>query len=165
MANLCKGTLKVRGTKEAIEEFLKRGIAYFDTSEHTGLAYEVNDSECDRCRGIEVTKPKDAIMAVLGVYRNEIEFYKDWLYFSPSRVDPQNYIGYFQLGVAYAFDSEQLRAVSEKFNLDLRIHAFEKGIQFEQFIEIRNGEIIKDEVIEFKDRDWAWECVNPYMGG
>lgn len=36
-------------------------------------------------------------------------------------------------------------------------------MQFEQRIEIVNGELVKNE--EYRYEDWDWEAVNPNMGG
>ena len=43
------------------------------------------------------------------------------------------------------------------------IHAFERGMQFNQIIEIIDGKITKDEEVEFDDYDW--DCICPNLGG
>lgn len=53
--------------------------------------------------------------------------------------------------------------ISKKYNVDLKIYAFEKGMEFNRDIEIHKGRIIKDNKIEFKD--YEWECINPLIGG
>lgn len=64
---------------------------------------------------------------------------------------------------AWGIDAETLRVVSEKFNIDFKIYAFECGMEFNQDIEIIKGKIIKDKQIKFND--YTWECINPTIGG
>ena len=45
----------------------------------------------------------------------------------------------------------------------MKIYGFEKGMQFNRDVEIVDGEILKDEEINFDD--YNWECICPNMGG
>ena len=45
----------------------------------------------------------------------------------------------------------------------MRIHAFERGMCFNQIIEIIDGEITKDEEVKFDD--YNWDCICPNVGG
>lgn len=45
----------------------------------------------------------------------------------------------------------------------MKIHAFEQGMEFNQVIEIIDGEVIHDYEIHFTD--YQWECVCPKLGG
>lgn len=45
----------------------------------------------------------------------------------------------------------------------MKIYGFEKGMQFNRNVEIINGEILKDEEINFDD--YKWECICPNIGG
>lgn len=60
-------------------------------------------------------------------------------------------------------DAEKLAEVSKKYEIDLKIYAFECGMEFNQDVEIINGEIIKNDEIKFDD--YRWECINPTKGG
>lgn len=46
---------------------------------------------------------------------------------------------------------------------DMKIHAFEMGMEFNQVIEIIDGKIVKDEELHFKD--YQWDCICPKLGG
>ena len=45
----------------------------------------------------------------------------------------------------------------------MKIHGFEKGMQFSQLIEIVDGEILQDKEIKYDD--WDWDCPCPLIGG
>lgn len=51
----------------------------------------------------------------------------------------------------------------KKYGVDMRIHAFERGMQFNQIIEIIDGKITKNEEITFDD--YYWDCICPTVGG
>ena len=46
---------------------------------------------------------------------------------------------------------------------DIKIYAFEAGMEFNQDIEIIKGKIIKDKEIKFEN--YQWECIEPNIGG
>lgn len=52
---------------------------------------------------------------------------------------------------------------SIEYDLDFKIYGFEQGGEFNQDIEVVNGKIVKDELIEFDD--YVWECIDPTIGG
>lgn len=64
---------------------------------------------------------------------------------------------------AWAINPEELLKVCQKYHVDMRIYAFEIGLEFNQEIEIINGKITKDSYFEFQD--YVWECICPDMGG
>lgn len=45
----------------------------------------------------------------------------------------------------------------------MKIHGFERGMEFNQVIEIVDGKILKDEELYFKD--YQWDCICPNIGG
>lgn len=64
---------------------------------------------------------------------------------------------------AWAFVADNFKDLSKEFNVDFRFFGFEQGMEFCQDVEIINGEITKDEEINFDC--WAWDCPMPLMGG
>ena len=64
---------------------------------------------------------------------------------------------------AWGISAEELLNSCKQYNVDMRIHAFERGMQFNQIIEIIDGKITKDEEVEFDDYDW--DCICPNLGG
>lgn len=57
---------------------------------------------------------------------------------------------------AWRIEVEPLVQLSKEYNLDFKIYASERGMQFEQDIEIVKGEVIKNNVIKFDD--YELEC-------
>ena len=64
---------------------------------------------------------------------------------------------------AWGIDTDSLREISKKYNIDFKIYAFECGMEFNQDIEIIKGKTIKDDEIKFND--YLWECICPDKGG
>ncbi len=64
---------------------------------------------------------------------------------------------------AWAIDADALRAISARYDIDIKIYGFESGMKFNQDIEIVKGKIIKDDEIQFDN--YQWECINPNLGG
>lgn len=64
---------------------------------------------------------------------------------------------------AWGISSEELLNSCKQYGVDMRIHAFECGTCFNQIIEIINGEITKDEEVQFED--YNWDCICPNIGG
>ena len=53
--------------------------------------------------------------------------------------------------------------LAKKYGVDIRLQGFECGMQFYQDLEIVNGEIVTDNVVQYDD--WEWECPMPNLGG
>ena len=51
----------------------------------------------------------------------------------------------------------------QKYDVDMKLYAFEKGMEFNQDILIVGGQILRDNTIKFEDYDW--ECICPTLGG
>lgn len=64
---------------------------------------------------------------------------------------------------AWAVNAEELLALCKKYSVDMKLYAFEKGMEFNQDILIVDGEIRRDEEIKFED--YNWECICPELGG
>ena len=60
-------------------------------------------------------------------------------------------------------NADELLRTCKKYHVDMKIHAFEQGMEFNQVIEIVDGEVIHDYEIHFTD--YQWECVCPKLGG
>lgn len=46
---------------------------------------------------------------------------------------------------AWCVNTQEFASISKKYDIDIKIHAFERGGQFSQDIEIHKGNVIKDE--------------------
>lgn len=161
MPNWCVGIMKIRGTSENVTHFFKEGVFHYDDKNPLTFIFDKDDI-------LDYVKTKDSgYLSIKGVTRNTIETLNDYseIYFTGAVNDGNIRIGYFRFETAWGIRTSELVEVSRKYGIDIRIHAFEQGLEFEQFIEVHAGNLVKDEEITFKGRDWSWESVNPNWGG
>ena len=64
---------------------------------------------------------------------------------------------------AWALESTPYEEMSKKYGLDFRFYGYERGMEFNQEIEVIDGETTIDREIKFKD--YWWECPDPELGG
>lgn len=162
MPNWCKGTLKIRGKKENILNFLENGTSLlkgFWFPEEIRTEIKMNDYE-----EIEIKNITEDIntLYIKGTRRNFIEKVENEI-FIYNYDEEESIICLENFKAAWGIDAEALRTISKKYNIDIKIFAFERGMEFNQDIEIIKGKIIKDEEIKFKN--YIWECIEPTLGG
>lgn len=151
MPNWCVGSLKVRGTKENLTKFILEGlhpVGYLGESKGKLSLNEYGDVESDLTCWIEGTHR--GFVESVDAYLSEIE-------------DGETDIVVFDSKFAWGIDAQQLLQVCNKFNVDMKIHAFERGMEFNQVIEIVDGNILKDEELHFDN--YQWDCICPELGG
>ena len=51
----------------------------------------------------------------------------------------------------------------QKYEVDMKLYAFEKGMEFNQDILIVSGIILRN--LDIKFEDYNWECICPTVGG
>jgi hypothetical protein len=147
MPNWCRGTLKVRGKKKNVIEFMLKGLKPVGPGRPLALnKFENIDS--DETYWIENTYRG----FVLGVD----EFFSDY-------EDEDIVTVALDSKFAWDIDQEGLLKTCIKYSVDMKIYGFEKGMHFNRNVEIVNAEIIKDEEINFDD--YEWECICPNIGG
>lgn len=147
MPNWCRGTLKVRGKKKNVIEFMLKGLKPVGAG-HSLSLNKFGDITSDETYWIENTYRG----FVLGVD----EFFSDYQ-------DEDIVTVALDSKFVHDIDSEELLKTSKKYLVDMKIYGFEKGMQFNRNVEIINGEILKDEEINFDD--YKWECICPNIGG
>ncbi len=161
MPNWCKGVLKVRGTKENIVNFLQNGLQSVNflgdnTGNHT---VEIEDDE------IEIKDVKGDFW-IKNTHRNFIERTREYssIYLSLRKYSDDTFVCAIDgFKSAWGIDAKDLAIISKEYGIDFKIYAFEMGMEFNQDIEIVAGEIVKDEEIKFDN--YAWDCINPLIGG
>jgi hypothetical protein len=67
------------------------------------------------------------------------------------------------LSGAWTIDVNALAELSQEYQLDFKIYAFEKGMEFNIDFEVHKGKVVKYEEITFDD--YQWECIDPTIGG
>lgn len=167
MPNWCEGKLKVRGKKENIMKWLTECVAVWEPDVEKGkplydaLIYrkDLNDVSftCDDDE-IHVSVKRDAHIA--GTRRNFVEKYEnDFLLGAEDGKD----IIILPVKAAWALESEPYEEMSKKYGLDFRFYGYERGMEFNQEIEVVNGETTIDREIQYDD--YYWECPDPMLGG
>lgn len=151
MPNWCMGTLKIRGKQKDVKRFVLEGLRPVDffgnEKEPLNLDKYNNVSSNDSCY-------------IEGTCRGFVEDLD--LYFDDE--ETENIIcKAIESKFAWGIEAEQFVETSKKYGVDFKIYAFERGMEFNQDIEIVAGEIVKDEVIKFND--YTWECICPNIGG
>lgn len=150
MPNWCRGTLRVRGTKENLTKFVLEGLSPVTYIGQELEPLKMNDLgciDCERCW-------------IKGTYRGFVV--DSHVYFDDLEDEEETTIG-LETEFAWGISSEELLNSCKQYGVDMRIHAFERGMCFNQIIEIIDGEITKDEEVEFDD--YNWDCICPNIGG
>lgn len=150
MPNWVRGDLKVRGTKENIKRFLLEGL-------NEGVVEVICDDEFDFAIESEI-----GIFYINGTNRHFID--TNMIETSINCLDDEEDVIVLEnFKSAWIIDVVQLAYVSSTYNIDLKILGFECGMEFCQDVEIVQGEIVLNNVIEYDD--YQWECIRPHIGG
>lgn len=163
MPNWCEGILKVRGTKENIVNFLQNALKCVDVWGNEEEKHEVKLNEFDDIEFRVKKEIKHPDFHIEGTHRNFIEIPNETFILYESDKADIYCICLYNYRAAWGITAEPLRELSEKYGVDLKIYGFERGMAFNQDIEIVGGKIIKDKEIKFED--YIWECTNPELGG
>lgn len=154
MPNWCVGTLKIRGKKKDIKRFLLEGLQPVD---FVGMNKPKLKADTDEEGVFELyTEETCHIPHTARGFIKELEV-------SFEEKDDETITITADAKFAWNICAEQLLKCCNQYDLDMKIYAFELGMEFNQNVEIVNGEIVKDEAIEFDD--YTWECPCPNLGG
>lgn len=161
MPNWCSGWMKIRGKKQDILDFFKNEVAICTYGKNYSLTTSEAVFEKDEYEfAYSLKKAKNQKWYLRNSYRF---FFEDKeIYFE----DDEQEIFYLNLEIQQAWRidvSELLIGHSKKYNLDFNIYASERGMEFEQYITIVDGKVIRDDVIKYDD--FEFEAINPSLGG
>lgn len=158
MPNWCKGTLKVRGKISDLKRFVLEGLEPVNVLGEKLDSFKFEDED------------EKSFFLATGQARSWI-----WIRDTRRHFCESDYIEAYAddndtptvlllpMKAAWGMEAGPLRDVCKKFNIDMRIQGFERGMEFSQFIEIINGEITHDDEIKYDD--WRWDCPCPLLGG
>lgn len=152
MPNWCEGTLKVRGKIEDLKRFVLEGlqpVGIFGDKKEPLKLNEYGDCSYKCTCYIENT------------HRGFIDDLN--IYFSEYEENDDTQIICLESRFAWGIDARELQKTCIKYNVDMKIYAFERGMRFNQDIEIVDGKIVRDYEITFDD--YEWECIIPTLGG
>lgn len=171
MPNWSEGNIRIRGNWKNIMEFLKNELVYVGSDIKTGDTIEFEPVvELTSYGEVIVSKPKamedrkDSLgwtcLYVKDTRRNFIEEIGG-VYLDQHKETTILFLD--ECRAAWGFQSEPYLEKARKHDVDIKIIAYECGMEFKQVIEIVDGEIVQDEDITYED--WDWEAEWPNMGG
>ena len=155
MPNWCRGTLKVRGEYDKIQAFLSNAL---DECRYYGEPPEGPLLEVTE----ETPEYADITLHRMAHLKDTSRGFVEDTYFLLQKKAGKQII-FLEAKFAWDIKTEELQGLSQEFGVDLKITAFEQGMQFERNIEIEQGFISLDNVKEYQDYEWMCPC--PTMGG
>ncbi|WP_072520463.1 hypothetical protein [Gemella massiliensis] len=164
MPNWCEGNLKIRGKKKDLISFFEHEIVIvkFDeilsSPEQIPIKFVNDDMEC-----VFSFSEKN--------FLSDLYLKKSYRFFIENDViefwhDGEESICYVTLDIKQAWDIDVQKILikhSEKYNVDFNIFACDKGMEFERYVTVISGELVRDE--ERKYEDFSFEAINPRLGG
>lgn len=155
MPNWCEGELKIRGKADNLKKFVLNGL----------IPVNCFGQKLEKLKVKNVSESLEKVESesncwIEGTYRGFVEKFELWL---DGLDDEYNNILFFNSLFAWDVNANELLEIAKKYNVDIKIFAFERGMQFNRDIEIVNGKIIKDDEIKYDD--YAWECPCADLGG
>lgn len=152
MPNWCEGVLKVRGKEENLKRFITEGLTPVSFLGMVTGKLEINEHGCVKSElSCHIKNTHRGFVENLDVCIEDIED------------DDGNYIVQLEAKFAWGIYAEELLKTCQEFEVDMKIYAFERGMEFERDIEIVNGAIVKNGEITYGN--YSWESINPLMGG
>lgn len=162
MPNWCEGYLKIRGKKKDLKNFIENEIrlvklkSILSEPEYIDIKMIDDLGECS----FNYKKSFSEYLHLKNTRRffvesEEISFY----YFE----DEVCYLT-LEFKQAWGIDVQELLVEhSKNYHIDFNIYASESGMEFEQYITVVEGELIKNEEREYTD--FRFEAINPSLGG
>ena len=167
MANWCEGSLRIMGPKKNIQEFLLDGLEPHESMLEklkTNKSYSHGFLEpCEDEKKIEL-KDGDILFFsschIKDTERGRVSYVEVYL----SEYEDDDVIS-IALNAKFAgcIKADELLNICQKYGIDIRIYGFERGMEFNQDIEIIDGEITKNNLVEYDD--YTWDCISPERGG
>ena len=156
MPNWIEGSLRLRGTADNLERFFREGfdaVSYFGETRPNPVVVDMDEGYVT-VRSEETAWIKNTRRAFVNNLDLAFEIPED-----PEEIRTVA----IPVKQAWCFDTDNWKKISTTFHIDLRLYGFEQGQEFEQEIEIINGEVTVDHEIEYDD--YVWESKMPILGG
>lgn len=165
MPNWCEGYLKIRGKKKDIINFIENEIVLIKRenliSEQQLIDIKMGDDGLYECY-FKYNKSYNEFLYLKGTRRFFVESEELSFYHDGNDDDICNITLWIKQ--AWCIDIQTLLVEhSKKYSIDFNIFASESGMEFEQYITIVDGKLLKDEVRKYDD--FCFEAVNPDLGG
>ena len=174
MPNWAKGYLRVRGRTADILDFIENEMIY--TAEvyvgsygviSTGITIDRSsyDGELDIpiSKAVFGNEAEKACLPAIYIKGTRRYFIRHDIYACLNGLDEISTLAVSGFEAAWGVDVKPYREISEKYNLEIKIDVYERGMQFSQHIHVKDGWILLDEERTYDD--WEWDCPCPDFGG
>ena len=175
MPNWCAGNIRFRGKLNDILNLLKEKMLYCrysGTTEKKPAIVTYDDFS------IEIKSPyEDADRSwcyIDGTHRNFLNIFggpviiSECICFETEKRDANDnaIVVFDNFQAAWSIEPAPYVEMSKKYNVDICIMGWERGMGFSQCIIVEDGIIIEDSCSEHKSYyDWMWKTAMPYLGG
>lgn len=163
MPNWVEGTFRIRGLKENVLKFAAEGLsAVAYNGPITVKRYEEGDGVIHFDYMDAKLGKSPCTLYIEGTTRH-------FLFDISCGIDVyENNEGEYQLvapfQAAWSMNLDDLKAIADKYAVDVKANGYELGHQFEQIIEInRSGRVLTAKKIKYNN--YGWECAMPLLGG
>ena len=162
MPNWCEGMLKIRGKQEDVFNLIADNLQAWKLVIIREPKFDMRE-ELEK-EAIKIDRKDKAIYVektayIKGTHRNFVEPNDIIVY---KRKDGNACIA-VEFKAAWDVESEPYIELSKAYNVDIKIQAFERGMEFSRYILIENGNLKEDKETAYDD--YVWECVMPNLGG
>lgn len=163
MPNWVEGTFRIRGPKENVSKFAAEGLS---AVAYNGPTTVKRYEEVDGVIHFDYMDTKlggpPYMLYIKGTPRHflvdisyGIDVYKN---------DEGEYQLVAPFQAAWSINSGNLKAIADKYGVDIKANGYELGHQFEQIIEInRSGKVLNAKTTKYNN--YGWECAMPLLGG
>ena len=163
MPNWCEGYLKIRGKKKDLKNFIENEIrlvklkSILSGPEYIDIKMIDDSMECS----FKYNKSYSEFLHLKNSRRFFIESEEISIF---SVYDDTDCYLTLEVKQAWGIDVQELLVEhSKNYHVDFNIYASESGMEFEQYITVINGELVKNEEREYTD--FQFEAINPELGG
>lgn len=160
MPNWIEGTMKLRGAQKDIKRFFSEGVE--PSSQWPGSKENI-DQVVDNSTDEELCFEFKDEPHIVGTRRAFITDDEAYMY-------DESGVCCVNIKQAWAFDAgsstkdlERWTEISTKYNVDIKLFGFERGMEFAQEVIVLRGR--KPIVNDIQYEDWDWDCPFPRMGG
>lgn len=159
MPNWIEGTMKLRGKREDIYRFFKEGL---DPCSWAGEIRKIEDQVFDfgGKRYLDFGfRDEPHIKGTRRAFITDTEAYME----ADEDIVCVNVKQAWAFSVKDTEDLENWKAISEEYNIDIKLFGIESGMKFTQELIIIRG--TKPIMNVRKYDNWVWDCPFPHMGG
>lgn len=176
MPNWIEGTFRFRGSKENVKKFIMEGLKpafrceeklkseiAFEEDDYIEIKFTLNDQK-GRFQKEDSKRKHPECLYIPHTSRTYVEL-DSYGYISANKCEKSNdLVCATNFKAAWSIDTEAIVSVAEEYKIDIRINGYERGMEFEQLVEVnRRGVIRCESVIQYED--YTWECPMPLIGG